>query len=399
MTESAAEGRQRTRLVAGVCIGGPMLVTLIPMAAAPGMPAMAAHFAPGGGGELFAQMVMTLPAVMLIVSSPLAGLFAERFGRRLCLLLSLAIYVVGGAGVLLIDSRGPLIAFRLLLGVAGGGLLTSSLALIGEHFEDRARERVLGYATGASSFLAALALIFGGSLVDAFGWRAPFALYLLGIPVFAAAYVVIRHTGRTVHEPAKGPKRHASGLLAVSPLYLLLALLTIGMFTPAIQAPFLLQARGITTATLQGAMIAANSLVAMVSASCFGLVRRYLSVYAVLAVDALCMGAGITVMALVTDPVWFTVGCSVIGIGSGMSEPATASLIFDKTPTRVHALAMGLVVSALNLGQFINPLVIDTLRTAFGPIVPFLMLGGLLLAVGAGIALRAGATRRVTAIA
>jgi MFS family permease len=377
-----SEAKPRSLTVGGVCIAGPALVSLVPMAAAPAMPSMAARFAEGGDGQLFAQLVMTAPAIMLILAAPLAGVLAARFGRRPTLLVSLALFVIGGAGVLFVEHRAPLIAMRLLLGVAGGGLLTASLALIGEHFEDRARERVLGFATSLASLVAAMALTFGGSLVDHGGWRAPFGLYLLGIPVMAVAWIVIRPGASPVKIGVAEDRRSFAPLMPMAPYYLMLMLLTVGMFTPAIQVPFLLEDRGITSAQVQGTIIAVTSIVAMMSAAAYGLLRRWIGVHGMLAIDALCMGAGILTIALSDGLAGTIVGCALVGIGAGMSEPATASLIFDRTPPWVHALAMGLIVSALNVGQFVNPLVMAPLRAAFDVNGSFVVLGAILLCAG-----------------
>ena len=67
-----------------VVVSGPTLVTLVPMAAAPALGAMAARFAGtfGGDGALFAQLVMTIPAIMLVLSAPVLGWLCERIGRR-----------------------------------------------------------------------------------------------------------------------------------------------------------------------------------------------------------------------------------------------------------------------------------------------------------------------------
>jgi MFS family permease len=360
----------------------------MPMAAAPAMPAMAARFGASGDGALFAQMVMTVPAIMLILAAPVFGILAARFGRRAVLLLSLLLYLVGGAGVMLVDSATPLIALRLLLGVAGGGLLTSSLALIGEHFEDNAREKVLGFATSASSVVAAVALMFGGALVDWLGWRAPFALYLFALPLLLAAMAVIRPSAPVKAEAPKPEQRGGRPLFRLWPYYALLMLLTIGMFTPAIQLPFLLGVREITSASLQGSIIAATSIMAIFSAGSYGWGRRWLGVHGFLAVDALSMAIGIAMIALAPATWAIFVGCLFVGIGAGISEPAVASLIFDRTPAWIHALAMGLIVSALNLGQFVNPLAMAPLRHVAGLAGAFLILAALLGAAGLWIMIR-----------
>lgn len=369
--------RNAGALVAAVCVAGPALVALVPMAAAPALVAMARHFGQSADDELFSQIVMTLPAAMLILAAPMAGMLANRIGQRTVLLASLVLYVIGGAGVLLVATQTGLLALRLLLGVAGGGLLTSSLGLIGDHFSGHRREKLLGWATSFSSLLAALALVGGGWLVDRGGWQAPFALYLLGIPTLAVATFAIRNT--PPHEEPSAERGTLAGVARVWPYYALLILLTLGMFTPAIQAGFLLSSRGFGSAQTIGTVIAATSVVAMVTAWAFGPLRRRIGLHGFLAIDAASMGLGILVIAVAGSTWQVLAGCCLVGIGAGMSEPATASIIFRKAPPHVHALAMGLIVSALNAGQFLNPLAFDVLRRSGGLTGAFVTFGMLLL--------------------
>ncbi len=374
----AVQDKNAGWLVAAVCIAGPSLVSLIPMAAAPALVAMARHFGTSADSQLFSQMVMTLPAAMLVIASPIAGWLAGKIGQRAVMLASLVLYTIGGAGVLLTEKWEALVALRLLLGIAGGGLLTSSLGLIGDHFSGHRREKILGFATSVSSLLAGLALVFGGRLVDLGGWQAPFAFYLLGIPTLAFAWAVIRNAETPAQSAqSEGPVRE---LLHVWPYYALLMLLTLGMFTPSIQAGFVLAAKGIGSAELIGETIAATSFVAMVSAWGFGFLRRWIGLHGFLAIDALSMGAGILLIGLADSVAMIFLGCALVGIGAGMSEPATASILFARTRPVAHALAMGVVVSALNAGQFFNPLIFDPLRRGLGAAGTFVALGAVLIA-------------------
>lgn len=371
-------------LVAAVCIAGPALVSLIPMAAAPALVAMAQHFNQSAADPLFSQFVMTLPAAMLVISAPIAGIIAQTVGQRTVLLVSLFLYILGGVGALAVDRWEYLIALRLLLGLAGGGLLTSSLGLIGDHFSGNVRERILGYATSVSSLLAAGALVYGGRLVDLGGWQAPFALHFLAVPTLFVAALTVRNADATAAPPSKTGR--VSEIMHVWPYYLMLVLLTMGMFTPAIQVSFVLAAKGIGSAATAGAIIASTSFVATFSAWGFGSFRRWLGLHGFLGVDALSMGAGIFLIGI-ADNLWtIFAGCALVGIGAGMSEPATAALIFRRTAPHVHALAMGLIVSALNAGQFINPILFSPLRTALGASGAFVLLGAVLAAAGLFVA-------------
>lgn len=378
----------RRQVLMWVCVFGPALVALIPMAAAPALPAMAREFAVGGDGQLFAQMIMTVPAVMLILFSPLAGLITEKVGARSCMLVCLAVYTLSGAGVLLAESATVLVILRLLLGIAGGGILATSLTLIGNQFSGNTRETLLGYATAMSSVFATAALVFGGVLVDRWGWRAPFCLYISGLLMLIAAWYSIA-PGLTEKErvPRQANSDHKA-LLPTWPYYALLIVLTAGMFTPAIQGPFALEVRQIDNATMRGVIIGATSFVAIFSAGFYGRLRERLSAARVLVIDALAMGIGLTVLGLADGVAGMLLGCALVGVGAGMSEPAIASIILQRTPVYVHGLAMGLVVSALNSGQFVNPLIMSALRSVAGLDMSFVLLGGFLTALGLWVYIR-----------
>jgi len=372
-------------LLAMVCILGPALVSLIPMAAVPALPAMASHFSNSGNGQLFSQMVMTVPAISLVLFSPVAGLIVEKYGVYRCLLISLLIYTLAGFSVLFIDDATLIIGCRLLLGVAGGGILTTCLTMIGDKFSGEAREQLLGYATALASLFAATAMVFGGELVDRWGWRASFALYLLGFPVLLAAWQSMTNSlvpAQRVSAQRGQAERGHHILIPLWPYYLLLVLLTIGMFSPSIQGPFALESKGITSATERGMIVGATSIMAFFSASAYGKLRRYLAAHTVLAIDALCMGLGLMMFALAPNSAVMVLGCAFVGIGAGMSEPAIASIIVQKTPVQVHGLAMGLIVSSLNAGQFTNPLAMNPLSQTFSIGTSLLVLGALLFAVG-----------------
>jgi MFS family permease len=68
-------------------------------------------------------------------------------------------------------------------------------------------------------------------------------------------------------------------------------------------------------------------------------------------------------------------GSAIIGIGAGCAEATIASAIFLKSPDHVHGRALGLLVSALFLGQWLNPWVFAPVREAAGLSNAFWIIG------------------------
>jgi MFS family permease len=251
-------------VLAAVSVGVAAMTSLIPQAAAPAIPAMAQRFAGDGGGELFAKLAMTAPALSMIVCAPFAGMLADRFGHRLTLLVSLVLFLIGGAGVLFIDDGVSLIVLRLIVGIAGGGLFTVGLAMISENFAGQAREQLFGFVVLVASCLSAGSNMFGGALVDWFGWRAPFALYLIALPILVVAWRIVRDPFRVGRAARIAESKRVRLLTPMVPYYLLLILLTIGVFIPYIEGGLVLQERGVTSAAVRGGII---SMTAFLSGS------------------------------------------------------------------------------------------------------------------------------------
>src|SRR5688500_7386335 len=59
---------------------------------APSLPAIEAHFAGTDNAALLSRLVLTMPALFIVLCAPLAGMIADRFGRRLLLIGSVSIY-------------------------------------------------------------------------------------------------------------------------------------------------------------------------------------------------------------------------------------------------------------------------------------------------------------------
>jgi MFS family permease len=102
--------------------------------------------------------------LVTIVTMPLAGRLADRFGVRRLFLLGLAVFIVGSA--LAGRSQGllELIAARLLQAVGGGTLVPVATAAASHLFEGHGRPRALG-VVGALTFLGMAAGPFAGAWI------------------------------------------------------------------------------------------------------------------------------------------------------------------------------------------------------------------------------------------
>ncbi|OBX06242.1 MFS transporter [Gallibacterium genomosp. 3] len=118
------------------------------------------------------------------------ALFADRFGRRLMMMISLGITAIIGIILYFVDSVSAWIFFRVAQGVALGGLPAVAVAYISEEFEPRSIASVVGSYIAANSLGGISGRLLGGFLADHFGLNMPmlFCGFLAVIGVFLIIY-------------------------------------------------------------------------------------------------------------------------------------------------------------------------------------------------------------------
>lgn len=358
--------------VIALALGIPVLISMLALAIAPGILEMAQEF-----GELTAQLVLTVPAVVMILGACLTGYMSERWGRRTVITVCLLIYAVAGLGGAIAPGLGWLVVARMVIGFVGGVLLTSIYAVIGEYFEGTRRETLLGLMSTAASLASLALLVVMGVVVERLGWRASFLLY-------GASLLLIPCTLKGLHPglSAAGASLNWKPVLEQWPLYLLLTLFTIGMYMMVIQGPFLLAAKGLSAPSTIGRYVALSSMMGALCAALYGLARRWFGFSQMFLLISLTIGSGLFLAAWAPSPQWIILSMVVTGLGIGVIEPTIASELLKRTPEPLHDRVMGMNVAAMFLGQFLNPLAIAPLRDGHGIIFAFSTVGLAYLAAG-----------------
>jgi len=376
----------REWMAVSVVLSGGMMLALVVSAMSPIAAKAAAYFAKSGNGDMVTQMIVTTPAVGIIIGGPVCGWLIALLGAKRFFLIALGLFGLAGSAGLYLDDASTLLVSRFLLGLATSGIVTAMITMIGAFYTPQVRARILGYqsATGA---LAGVAIIFGaGQLGELAGWRAPFGLYLLAFPVLALGALYLPTTER----PAKRSKQSAptdySALINLWPIYLMIIPMFIAVYMPNIQVSFLLRDDGVTNAMTQSYVILTGAATVALAAWQFGPLQRWLGNNTILLLCFVFQGAGIALMGLTHGPIWTALGCAILGIGTGISNPVIGDLIVSRTAPDIRSLAIGASYTARYSGDFINPLVVHPLGVAFGLHRAFVVVGSLFLA---GVAIAA----------
>ncbi|MFD4767062.1 MFS transporter [Streptomyces niveus] len=117
-----------------------------------------------------------------------AGNAADRYGRKKMLITGLALFGVGSLAAGLAQSSGQLIAARAGMGVGGALLITTTLAVIVQIFDDQERIKAIALWSTVNSLGFAAGPVLGGAVLDHFWWG---AIFLINIPVVVLGLVAV----------------------------------------------------------------------------------------------------------------------------------------------------------------------------------------------------------------
>ncbi|MFJ2554941.1 MULTISPECIES: MFS transporter [unclassified Streptomyces] len=117
-----------------------------------------------------------------------AGNAADRYGRKKLLIAGLALFGIGSLAAGLSQSSAQLIAARAGMGVGGALLITTTLAVVVQIFDDTERVKAIGLWSTVNSLGFAAGPLLGGVMLEHFWWG---AIFLINIPVAVLGLVAV----------------------------------------------------------------------------------------------------------------------------------------------------------------------------------------------------------------
>lgn len=144
------------------------------------------------------QLSWVIDAYALVFAALLlvGGAIGDRYGRRRALLGGLGIFGAGSIAAMTVSDPGWLIVMRGVLGVGAALVMPATLSTITATFPPAERARAVGAWAGVAGASAILGLLASGVLLQAWSWRAVFALnVVLALAAIAGTLRVIPESG------------------------------------------------------------------------------------------------------------------------------------------------------------------------------------------------------------
>src|SRR5262245_3038037 len=141
--------------------------------------------APATDSEWVITSYLAANAIIL----PISGWLAIRLGRRNYFLLSIATFTLASGLCGMATSLVALIAFRVVQGLAGGGLQPSSQAVLLDAFPQEKQGTAMTIFGMAALLAPVVGPTLGGFITDNYGWR---WIFYLNVPVGLLAFFLSR---------------------------------------------------------------------------------------------------------------------------------------------------------------------------------------------------------------
>jgi DHA2 family multidrug resistance protein-like MFS transporter len=117
-----------------------------------------------------------------------AGLLGDRYGRKKVMLVSLALFAAGSLACAYSHSAAQFIGARILLGVAGAGLVVMAISALTVLFSPEERPRAVGIWAAANMIAFPIGPILGGWLLSHYWWG---WVFLINVPAAALGFVAV----------------------------------------------------------------------------------------------------------------------------------------------------------------------------------------------------------------
>jgi MFS family permease len=332
----------------------------------PIMPLIVEHFGGGKGGGSTAQWILTMPSIGVIIGGPTTGWFVERFGARSVLFTCLILFALSGMAGLAVEGLPVLLATRLIVGFTATGLVTAAMGIIVEIFTEQQRGAILGLQNAIATVLSFLVTLVAGRVAEHLGWRAPFALYGLSLPILLLALAVIPALLPRWASTGGSPDGSLALFAPMLPIYALITLSMIISFQSASQVPILLADDGMASPATISNILAAGALLFTLGAIAYGTLRARTGLWWTFALALALQGIGILALSIGHGILGIGAGALLLNLGSGIQTPNLSHWVMERSPLPVRGRAMGLLFSAQFLGPFLNSIIIAPAISAYG---------------------------------
>lgn len=351
----------------------------------PALPAISETFSDEPNAPLLTKLVLTVSPLFIALGGPVWGWIVDRWSRRSALIVAIIGTALFGTAGAFMDSLKGLIICRALLGLSVAGVTACSYTLMIDLFEGTERNRFMGLQAAVQK-IGGLGFVLMGGALAAISWRATFAVDLIALLVLPGVFFALRDPPRR----AAGARVADLSSLTWSVVVIVWITGFVGQavfFTIPTQLPFLLTEMG-ASPPMVGIAIATSTLFSAAAAMLYHRIRARISYLAVFSLAATILAPSFLLISQAQSVGAVIVALMLGGAGFGLLLPNMTVWIVEGVEETARGRAIGIMMTAIFLGQFASPLIAQPFVATTGVQGLFLYVAIMLL--GAAVLFLAG---------
>ena len=375
----------RPALIKGTLLVTSTLTVMSGATISPSLPAIQAYFSDVPSVDYWVRLVLTMPALFIVIGAPVAGVLTDSWGRKGLLSVSVVLYGLAGASGVVLDTLWALLAGRALLGLAVAGIMTTVTTLFTDYYEGDERAQLLGLQATFMSLGGVLFLSLGGVLAD-LSWRFPFLIYLFAFVLLPFIAFALYEPERQTDSGSHAPLSHLPWRL-LSIIYGVALVMQVVFYTVPVQLPFYLEQLLSASATQSGLAIAAVTVFSAIASTFYGKFQKRFGFIVILVVSLAVMGAGYMVIGAGSSYLVIMTGLALGGVGLGLMMPNLNTWLSERVPDQLKGRALGGLTLFFFLGQFLSPIATQPLANEMGLALMYIIGGASLISLAVLFAL------------
>ncbi|MDY6818110.1 MAG: MFS transporter [Halobacteriales archaeon] len=334
---------------------------------------------PFGVGEARIGLLMAVYTAPAIVMIPVAGVLADRYGRKPVLIAGLTLFGAAGTAIAAVDDFRIVLVLRLLQGIAYTGIGPILITSVGDLYQGAQEATAQGLRfTMVGVSMTVMPLLSG--LLVVIAWQYPFVLYAIALP--SAVLVFLGFEEPTSidegNETDRDRREHIRDLVGLIRQPRVFAIL-FGRTVPSFLWFGFLTYNSIVVVRLlggtpgqAGALVALSSIASSIAATQVGRLTDVFATRVVPLIGGVSLaGAGLVLLPFVPSIPWLAVCVLGMGFGFGVMINMFRSMITGFAPEQLRGGLVSVGESIGRLGSTSAPIIMGGAIAVLEPSMGF----------------------------
>ncbi|MGM0573397.1 MAG: MFS transporter [Bacteroidota bacterium] len=338
------------RIILGIVgmavIGGSLVAPILP-----------SMIEPLGTSKEMVGLVMSVYTLCALLSTPVHGVLADRFGRKRIMIPAIVLYGISGFSISLTGQFYGVLILRGLQGIGAAGMMGLGVTLIGDIFADKARAVAMGYRSSAQSLINSAIPFISGS-VATIAWFYPFYIYILAIPLSLLVVIKLQVAPTTNQSSFKDYFKTIFQVIRDQKtlwVYSSNFFIFIFLYCLIVYGPILIVEKLELSTMYTGLMLSVGSAVAAITSSQSGKLYYRFQDYQIIVSGFVLCGISLFLISMALS-FSYLVTCIVIwGVGFGLVFPALNTIVTQLVSSHLRAGVVSGFTAMTYIGQTLSP--------------------------------------------